>query len=111
MQYKTSVSAALRQARELIEHAERNEQEPDRALLAQLGRAYASSIRADLTNAFRYYAANMERRDMDCEELSRAIGHIGMRLSGDEDRIADSFTADEHRDFIERCMNRQRPVE
>lgn len=132
MATRTRVSAALRQAHELIEHAERNNQAPDRVWLAQLGRAYASSVRAEMADNLRYFTAHIERRDADCERLSRAIGQIGIRLSeaeselanraatgpepdaredvpGDGADIGDSFTPDEHRSFLERCMGRLRP--
>ena len=135
MRTRTSVSTALRQAHELIEHAERNNQAPDRVWLAQLGRAYASSVRADLSDSFRYYSTHVDIYTSDCDRLERAIGKFEQRLSEAEvelasrdtqmpesvepaqedppenDAVSDSFTPDQHRSFLERCMNRLRPSE
>ena len=130
MHTRTSVSTALRQAQELIEHAERNNEEPDCVWLAQLGRAYASSVRAEMSNQFRLYVMHVERGEADCERLSRAIGRFGIRLSEseakaaamvealeavdvepveDEESVSDSFTPDQHRSFLARCLKRLQP--
>lgn len=131
MRSKTAVSTALRQAQELIEHAERNDQRPDTVWLAQLGRAYASSVRAEMMDNARYFDKLHERADMDIEELSRSIARFGNHLDESrlsdadtiievdtprevvpieaEDDIRDTFSPEEQRSFIERCLKRLRP--
>lgn len=121
---KTSVTSALKQAHELIEHAQRNNLPPDLHWLAQLGRAYSSSVHGEISDTHRTLEEKQGLLNKRCNELSTALDNFEIPTESVEDvpqngNVArpdpepesmpeDTFTTEQNRGLLERCMQRLR---
>ncbi|MFP6584977.1 MAG: hypothetical protein VCD00_20760 [Candidatus Hydrogenedentota bacterium] len=121
---KTSVTTALKQAHELIEHAQRNNLPPDLHWLAQLGRAYSSSVHGEISDTRRTQEEKQGLLDKQCNELSDALDAFEIPTDPVEDvaqnddgaepdpesehASEDTFTPEQNRSLLERCIQRLR---
>lgn len=119
---KTSVTAALKQAQELIDHANRNNLPPDLHWLAQLGRAYSSSVGAEISDTCRSLEEKQGLLDRRFKELQVALDSFDLDAVSVEEVVApevtpdpspmdivgDSFTPEQNRSLLERCLQRIR---